>query len=126
MKGHVQWIVDQWKQWGVTAIIVGATNTITWLFARRKEWRAARQARAERKIDAQILEILGKPDLWGYQRPLTGAGIPLVRAAELAQQLALDLEAVGDSLERLESRGRVLRTQGTMDNLAPYWHIMLR
>lgn len=90
MKGLVHWIFDQWKQWGVTAIIVGATNTVTWLLARRKEWRAARQAKAEKKIDAQILEALGNPNLWGYQRPITGAGIPYVRSAEIAEHLSLD------------------------------------
>ncbi len=123
------WVADHWRTWGLTAFLLAVSNLATWILSRRKdwtEWKASRQAKADKKIDAQVLQALGNPNLWAQLRPLTGAGVPLVRSAEIAQHLSLDGDIVGDSLERLEARGRVERTNGTFDNPSPYWHILFR
>lgn len=77
-------------------------------------------------IDGRVLEALGDRALWTGARPMTGAGEPAVRSSEIAQLLSLDTETIADSLERLESKGRVKNAGGTMDNPAPYWFIVRR
>lgn len=121
-----QWVVKESNSWGITAFVASAASTATWIVARRREWKEARRVKFERKIDSKVLEALGNPSQSTQPRPMTGTGIPLVRAAEIAEQLSLNLEAVGDSLERLEARSRVVRSGGTFDNPAPYWQITLR
>jgi hypothetical protein len=123
------WVDAHWKSWGIYAVILGVSNFVTWILARRKdwnEWRASRQAKADRKIDAQVLQAIGNPTLWGNQRPMTGSGIPYVRAAEIAEHLSLDSDTVSDSLERLEQRGRVERSGGNYSDPSPTWRIVPR
>lgn len=124
--GFVHSIIDHWKNWGVTAILVGAASAGTWILARRKEWKESRRIKIEHRIESQVLQVLGNPTLWGHKRPMTGAGVPYIRAAEIAEHLCLDGDVVSDSLERLEIRGRVESSNGTFDNPAPYWRIVPR
>jgi hypothetical protein len=122
----LHWFVEQWNKWGVTAIVAGAASAVTWTIAQHKEWKESRRIKREKKNDTRVRQAMENPNLWPQLRPLTGAGVPLIRAAELANHLNLNLEVVGDSLERLEGKGRVVRTQGTLDNPANYWHVMFR
>jgi hypothetical protein len=62
------WIVDHYKSWGIYAILLGVSNLGTWILARRKdlnEWKASRQAKADKKIDAQVLQATGNPTYGG-------------------------------------------------------------
>lgn len=69
--------------------------------------------KADGLVDSRVLQALESGDL--------------IRSAELAETLSLDHEAVADSLERLEARGRVRNAGGeTLDNPAPYWHVVYR
>src|SRR2546425_5786522 len=122
----LRWCIDHWKSWGIPTMVGSVVATGTWLLARRKEWNEARRAKAERAVDAQVIRTLQNRDLWDSRRGMTGAGDPLVRSAELAEALSLDCDTVIDSLERLEARGRVRNAGGTLDNPAPYWHILHR
>jgi hypothetical protein len=68
MEDISRWIVDHWKSWGIYAVILGFSNFVTWILARRKdwnEWRASRQAKADKKIDAQVLQAIGKSYFMG-------------------------------------------------------------
>jgi hypothetical protein len=125
----LRWPIEHWKSWGVYAILLGVSNFGTWILSRRKdwaEWRVSRQAKADKKVDDKVLQALGNFTLWGYQRSMTGSGIPYVRASEIAEHLSLDSDTVSDSLERLEARGRVERSSGTYDNPTPTWRIVPR
>ena len=123
----LRWCIDHWKSWGISAIVGSAAAAATWILARRKEWKEARQVRADAAIDSKVLETLDNRDLWcSSARGMTGAGDLLVRSAEIAEFLSLDRDTVIHSLERLEARGRVRNAGGTQDNPGPYWHILHR
>jgi hypothetical protein len=122
----LRWCIDHWKAWGIPTIVTSVVGAGTWLLARRKEWNETRRANAEKELDSKVFKALQNRDLWNSRRGMTGAGDPLVRSAELAQTLRLDCDTVNDSLERLEARGRVRNAGGTLDNSAPYWHILHR
>jgi len=77
-------------------------------------------------VDAQIIEALEDTARWQGSRPVTGGGMFLVRSAELAYALSLDEKTVGDSLGRLEEKGWVRKSGGSLENPAPYWHILPR
>ena len=79
---------------------------------------------ATREIDDAVLESLGNFELWKGPRAMTGAGYPAVRSAELTEVLALDINIVAASLERLRDRGRVRTSDGTFDNPSPQWFIL--
>jgi len=122
----LRWCIDHWRSWGITAIVGSAVTACTWFLARRKEWKEARRAKAESALDSKVIRALQNRDLWGPPRGWTGAGDPLVRSAEMAEALSLDCDAVIDSLERLEARGRVRNAGGTLNNPATCWHILHR
>jgi hypothetical protein len=123
-----QWIDDHWKTWGVYAILLGVSNFGTWILARRKdwnEWKASRQAKADKKIDARVFEALENNALWPQNRPLV-VGYLVVWAHEIADHLSIDKDAIFESLERLQARGKVRKTDGNMENPAPRWHVIRR
>jgi len=121
-----RWCIDHWKSWGIPTIFGSIAAAGTWVLARRREWKEARRAKADSAIDSQVFRALQNRDLWGAQRPTTGAGDRLVRSAEIAEALSLDWDVVADSLERLEAKGRVRNAGGTLDNPAPYWFALHR
>jgi hypothetical protein len=53
---------------------------------------------------------------------MTGAGVPVVRTAEVAEQTHLEHHVVADSLERLYCQGRVRKEGGAQDDPSPIWH----
>jgi hypothetical protein len=122
----LRWYIDHWKSWSIPTIVGSAATAGTWFLARRKEWKEARRAKADSAVDSQVIRTLQNRDLWGPPRGMTGAGDCLVRSAEIAEALSLDCDAVTDTLERLEAQGRVRNAGGTLDNPAPYWHILHR
>ena len=120
----MRWCIDHWKSWGITALVGSAAAAGTWFLARRNEWKEARRAKSDSAVDSEVIRALQNRDLWTGQRVRTGAGDPLLRSAKIAEALSLDCDAVADSLERLEARGRVGKENGTLDNPAPYWFIL--
>lgn len=109
-------IVRYWKASGFTvaSILAGAV----WLFHRY-------QTQRQRRFDNSVLEALGNPQ-WSKSQVWTGGGQICVRASDIAKHLGGSVGAVTDSLERLEEQGKVRRGEGTLDNPAPYWSIVLR
>ena len=128
MRDIWHWVDEHWKSWGIYAVILGVSNSLTWLLARRKdwnEWKALRQAKADKKIDARVFGALEDSTLWQQNR-IAVSGYPLVWPQEIAEHLSLDKDVVYDSLERLQARGKVRKTDGNMENPAPRWHVIRR
>lgn len=111
MSGLWSLIVRHWKELGIPSAIA----TMGWVYAR---YRAHRQKR----LDTRVFEALGN-HAWSLNRPFTGGGETCVRASEIAELFRLPVDNVADSLERLESKGRVRRTEG---DVPPYWFIIRR
>ena len=122
----LRWCIDHWRNWGITTLIASAAAAVTWILARRREWKEAHQVKAEKSVDSRVIRALEDRGLWDGIRPMTGAGDPAVRSAELAEKLSLDYDVVIESLERLETNGRVRNAGGTLDDPAPYWHVLRR
>jgi hypothetical protein len=101
------------------------------LLATRKQWKESREEKRIQKIDAHVLEAITNPVLPKGPRAMTGSGSPVARSDELAQMLSMDHDAVCDSFERWELRGRVKRGRvkndgPTMNHPSSYWHILHR
>jgi hypothetical protein len=122
----LRWCIEHWKNWGVTTLIASAAVAGTWILARRREWTEARKVKAQKTVDSRVIRALEDRGLWTGIRGITGGGDPLVRSRELAEKLSLDCEVVIESLDRLETRGRVRNAGGTLDDPAPHWHVLRR
>lgn len=132
------WIIQQWKLISSIAVVVG--GVVIWTYKarkaradalaaeslRRREEAVALQVSSAVSVDKEVLQALANTDLWKGPRPMTGGGVPAVRAAEIATHLRLQVDLVADSLERLENDGKVREHGGTLDNPAPYWTIVRR
>jgi hypothetical protein len=137
------WIVQHWKLWGISSIVVAALGAVKRIYdirkaradalaaetARKREQIALqeiqRNSQPESRVDARVIEALANGDSWG-KGPITGAGDRLLRVTEIAQALSLTKDIVVDSLERLEAERKVKQHGGTLDNPAPYWSILRR
>lgn len=73
--------------------------------------RPERRAKAEKNIDAQVLQALGNS---------------VMNSRQIAESLGLDQDDVADSLERLEARGKAKRSSGTFSDPAPSWLLLHR
>ena len=120
------WIIVHWKGWGINGIVAGVASAITWVLARRKEWKEERREKAEQKLDSKVLKALGERTVWKGPRPTIIGGFPGVKSDEMAEYLQLDQDAVADSFERLEKRGRATRSKGTINDPGPWWYIVPR
>jgi predicted Rossmann fold nucleotide-binding protein DprA/Smf involved in DNA uptake len=80
----------------------------------------------DRSIDSSVMQALEDNSLWSGPRPQTGSGDVAVRVDELATALKLPIGKVHDSLERLESVGRVCNIGGHMADPTPRWHTLRR
>jgi hypothetical protein len=103
--------------------VLGTTTggVFVWFYPNRKEWREEREGSKEKRIDSRVLKAIGDYGLWKGARTMTGAGIPGVRAYEIAEQLDVELEEVANSLSRLELRGMVSMGDGNMNDPRPRW-----
>lgn len=90
------------------------------------KWTESRKAKAEKTVDSRVIRALEDRSLWTGIRGMTGGGDPIVQSRELAEKLTLDYGVVIESLERLETKGRVRNAGGTLDDPAPYWHVLRR
>lgn len=95
-----------------------------WGVAHWKSLGLAAQAKSHRGVDSRVMRILQNPELRYTPGPETEAGIALVRSAEIAQALFLDIHTVNDSLRRLELQGQVRSATATLDNPALSWHTL--
>jgi hypothetical protein len=126
LENFLRWFLGP-TEWLIKAVIVGAiTFGVAWLLARQKERKKEKRATDDRAVDSQIVRSLESWDLWRGPRGTTGGGDPLVRSAEIADALSLNRDAVEDSLQRLEATRRVRNSGGTLDNPAPFWHVLRR
>src|ERR1017187_5634303 len=108
---------------GGIGLMIGASigPVFRWFYPDRKAWTAERQAKLEKEIDRRVMQALENRELWKGPRPTTGSGDKAVRADELAEALSLKDEEVSDSLERLESRGRIDNARGNFMDPTPRW-----
>jgi hypothetical protein len=125
------WCTVHWKTiTTISAIIVAVVSAVvgagTHLNAWLRDWRESRRHKGNEKLDSKVLEALQDPNLPRSSRGTTGGGDPLTRSAEIAKALSVDQEAVNDSLERLEARGRVRNAGGSSEDRSPTWHILHR
>jgi hypothetical protein len=77
-------------------------------------------------IDSNVMRALEDHSLWSGARPQTAIGDVAVRADELANKLELPIGVIHDSLERLESRGRISNIGGHLSDPTPRWHTLRR
>jgi hypothetical protein len=80
----------------------------------------------DKSIDSTVMRALEDHSLWSGPRPQTGSGDVAVRADELAEVLDLPIGTVRDSLERLESTGRICNIGGHLSDPSPRWHTLRR
>lgn len=92
-------------------------GTFKWFFPSFKDVREGRQTRVEAKIDAKVLTMM---------KSIFDQGSMLYGSHEIAGMMSMDAEKVADSLERLESRGRMRRFAGTNDDPSPSWDYIPR
>jgi hypothetical protein len=87
-----------------------ASGVFLWFYPNRKEWRAERQEKAEKNLEAEVLKMLGDGRIW--------------KAANIAGTLGRDRETTRTCLEDLVMRGRLQKGGGTFDDAAPdYWSL---
>lgn len=90
----------------VFGTFVGAT--FRWRYGSYKEWKEECQEKAEKTLDANVLQFLGDHQIWN--------------SSDISEGISADREAVIACLDRLEMRGRVRSESGTMDDPARvYW-----
>jgi hypothetical protein len=105
-----------WRVWALSGVawlfgtFVGAA--FKWRYGSYKEWNAERKEKRERAVDSRVIQAMKNFDLW--------------KTAEMAKYLKLERDAVVESLERLEMRGRVKRAAGSLNDPAPWWFILPR
>ena len=97
-----------------------------WRYGSYKEWSAELKEKREQAVDSRVIQAMKNFDLWKGTRPLVGGGGIPVKTAEMAKYLKLERDAVVESLERLEMRGRVKRAAGSLNDPAPWWFILPR
>jgi hypothetical protein len=117
MESLWHWTIIHWKEWGINGIVAGAASTITWILARRKEWKEQRRLKAEQRIEERVLDAM-KGD--------TSRIFPIRRdkwfqASDLAKALDLAVDVVFDGLERLERKRRVRRGGTMIPGYPPSW-----
>ena len=122
MENSWNWIAAHWGTWVISGAFGFAGGmlggTFKWFYPSRMDWSESRTRRAQAKIDSKVLTAISDYDLWKSSRPMTGAGIPAVRAEEIAEAISLDLDSVADGLERLGQRGLVRKSESSVP---PYW-----
>jgi hypothetical protein len=112
----VNWVIP-FATW-IFGTVMGAT--FRWFYPSRKEWEEQRRCKAEDSADSTILNAIRDEKLWGAPVP----GQRRFQAAQIAGVLTLDVEAVRESLERLEARGKVRRGGTNVPSLPPFWMVV--
>ena len=102
MANFWHWVAVNWGPLGIGACIGGVFSIFVWFKPNYKELKIERQEKAEKKLDAKVLRILGDNQIW--------------KSARIAEVLSVDRENVIESLDRLEMRERVRSDSGTMDD----------
>jgi hypothetical protein len=79
----------------------------------------------EHSLDGKILQFLDT-GITSEDVPFSGAGLRFFRASQIASAISAPQDVVSHRLERLQSCGRVQRSEGTLDNAAPRWSLARR
>ena len=110
------WLVVNWSPLGIGAVLGGCVgfgfNVFKWFVPSRADLMRGREEAKTKKIDASVFNSLLDPKLPRSSHGISGRGLPLTRASEIATHLEIELDAVEDSLMRLEDRGRVDKDYG--------------
>jgi hypothetical protein len=105
------WLVVNWSPLGIGAVLGGCVgfgfNVFKWFVPSRADLMRGRIEAERKELDDNVFGSLLDSDLRRSSRGMTGGGMPLTLASEIANHLRIDLEDVEDSLMRLEGRGRV-------------------
>lgn len=118
------WLVANWSPLGLGAIIGGCIgfgfNVFKWFVPSRADLMRGRKESEEKEFDASVFGVLANPNVPRQWRGMTGAGMPVTLASEIAKYLGVDLDDVEDSLQRLQIRGRVSRGDMGLWNIVPH------
>ena len=109
-------VVRYWKELGIS--VPTAIGALVWIHGKYK-------AQRQKRLDSKVLEALGN-HVWSRNRPVSGGGETFVRASEIAELLGLGRDVVAESLERLQTQGKVKMSDGTLADPTPYWFIIRR
>jgi hypothetical protein len=104
-------LVVNWSPLGIGAILGGCAgfgfNVFKWFVPSRADQTRGKREAERKKFDDLVFGSLLESALPRSSGGMTGAGMPLTLASEIANYLRVELEDVEDSLMRLEDRGRV-------------------
>lgn len=105
------WLVVNWSPLGIGAILGGCVgfgfNVFKWFVPSRADLMRGKRETERKDFGGEVFGALLDEDLPRSSRGMTGRGMPLTLASEIANDLEVELENVEDSLRRLEDRGRV-------------------
>lgn len=99
-----QWIVP-----GSIGAVIGSiiTELFRWFYPNRKEWRAERQAKAEKSNDTKIISAMSNGWSW--------------TAEQLAATCHIKLDVVDESIDRLEAKGRIKKIPATLSPVTSWF-----
>jgi hypothetical protein len=107
------WLIVNWNPLGIGAILGGCIgfgfNVFKWFVPSRADLLRGKREDERKELDASVFGSLLDLDLPRSTGGMTGGGMPLTLASEIANYLKVELEDVEDSLVRLEDRRRVKR-----------------
>jgi hypothetical protein len=116
--------VAHWVNWVIPVVtwifgtVMGAT--FRWFYPNRKEWEDQRRRKVEEATDSRILNAIRDEKLWGTSVP----GQRRFQAVQVASVLSLNVDAVRESLERLEAKAKVRRGGTNLPSLPPFWMVV--
>ena len=88
MSNTWNWIFLHWENWAVSGAFgfMGGVlgGTFKWFYPSRKEWKEERKAKADKKLESEILALLSDHQIW--------------KSANIAGRLSRDHESVVEAL----------------------------
>lgn len=118
------WLAVNWSPLGIGTILGGsigfAFNVFKWWVPSRADLIRKKEEAKRKKLDGDVLAALADQNLPRSTQGMTGRGMPLTYASEVASYLRIDLDAAEDSLQRLELRGRIRKDEHGWWNIIPH------
>ena len=115
------WLTVNWGPFslgtGLGAIVGFVFNVFKWWFPSREALNRRKKENERKKFDSKVLDTLSDQQVPRSIHGMTGGGMPLTFASEVAAYLEADQDDVEDSLQRLQLRGRIRQDSG-------YWFII--
>jgi hypothetical protein len=94
------------------AITGFAFNVFKWWFPSREDLNRSKKEDERKKFDSKVFDALFDQQVPRSSRGMTGGGMLLTLASEVANYLEADQDDVEDSLQRLQMRGRIRQDDG--------------